>query len=1051
MSAALLLCLALRNFAPGQEQRDRKIYTVAASRLETNGPATIQDTIRNDLPKTLDLNFAWLSLYPDYVFNFDGAFRYMLAKEYYPERYAKLKQHVADGRWKVAGSWVDAADANIPSPEALIRQCLYGNRFFQQEFGKRSLDLLLPDGLGFPYSLPTIARHCGLVGFSTQALRSGSVSGIPFSLGRWQGVDGSTIVAALDPGPGDSPVARLTDDPTVNALIDTTGKASGAYVAYRYLAAEDADGGPPPEAVKNLEADIAHPGRSTVISAASDQLFRDLSAEQVNRLPSYDGELLLSSLGTGCYTSQAAMKRWNRENENLAETAESSASIADWLGGAPYPTEKLTAAWIRFLWHESPGDLTGAAIPAVYPSSWNDELLSLNAFDAVASNSLSVIAAAADTTGPGIPLVVYNPVSAGRVDTVEAYIAIPTDWKFAKVVDADGDETPSQVDSVVNGISKLVFIAKAPSVGFSVYHVVQSRIAAEADNSLIASTSELDSRDYKVKLSATGDIVSVVDKSTFHEQLNGAIQLELRDDPSPNRPAWEILYATEMAKPRTVVGGPAQVKVIERGPARAGVEITRSADGSTFTQRIYLSPGNGRIDFVNHVSWHSRGTLLKVDFPLAASASDATYDLGIGAIERGVDTERQYEVPAQQWADQTTPDAAFGTSILTDCKYGWDKPDDGHLRLTLIHTPRPGQAFQFQDANDLGEHDFTYSLYGHAGDWRNGTWRSAAALNQPLAVVQTEAHSGRLPDGFSLVDPGSSQVQVIAVKKAEGSTRLIVRVVEKNGQPTKDAKLTFGAALKSVEEVTGQEDPIPGKPSWSIKGKELTFELHRFQPRAFAVVLDRPSSIRPVTSTPLSLAFDTTLAWPAGFTSPLPNGLTTAIPSELFPKSLEVEGVRFEFRPDFPGAASCKGQTIPLPRDTTRVELLATNMEADAEATFDLGGPRTVMVPSFTEPIGQWTNQIVRGKPQDDVAAFSPAYIKRTPVAWIATHRLGAKSNVEAYRYGYVFKLTFQVPKGLTPLATALTLPNLPQVKVLAVTAVRDSKPATHLAHDLYN
>ena len=1046
MTTALLLCLALHCGNPEQDATDRKIYTVATAHLDTNWLWTIQDTIREHIPKTLDDNFALFEKYPDYVFNFEGAIRYMLVKEYYPERYSKLKKVIADGRWKVSGSWVDAVDANMPSPEALIRQCLYGNGFFQKEFGKRSADVFLPDCFGFPYSLPTIAKHCGLLGFSTQKLYWGSAAGIPFPVGRWQGVDGSSIVAALDPGSYDDSLGpKLDDDPGINKQIDTVGNASGAYVAYRYHGTGDTGGAPAEASVKNLEANIAHPGKARAISAASDQLYRDITPAQFEKLPSYDGELLLTTHGTGCYTSQAAMKKWNRENENLAGAAETSAAIADWLGGAAYPKEKLTAAWTRFLWHEFHDDLTGTSIPTVYPFSWNDEVLSLNAFNAVTANSLSVIAAAADTSGDGIPLVVYNPVSAGRVDAVEANVAIPGEWKYAKVLDADGVETPSQVDSIVNGISKLVFVAKTPSVGFAVYHVVRSKIAAAADNSLVASTAELDSRDYKVKLSEGGDIVSIVDKSTFHEQLTGPIHLELRDDPSPNWPAWEILYKTVTAPPRTVVGGPARIKVIEAGPARVGVEIQRTAEGSTFTQRIYLSPGNGRIDCVNHVGWHSRGTLLKADFPLAAASSDATYDLGIGAVERGVDTEKKYEVPGQKWADQTTPDATFGTSILTDCKYGWDKPDDGHLRLTLLHTPKPDRDWQFQATNDLGEHDFTYSIYGHPGDWRNGTWRAAAALNQPVAVVQAEPHKGRLPDGFSLVDPGNGQVQVVAVKKAETGEKLIVRVFEKNGQPMKEAKLSFCAAIKSVDEVNGQEDPIPGKPNWTIRGKELTFELHRFQPRAFAVVLDHPVRIRPVTSHPLILPFDTSLVGTAG--AALPTGLVNAIPAELFPKSIEAEGIQFEFGSAAANAVSCSGQTIALPKDATRVELLATSLNGDAQATFDLDGPITVTVPSFTERIAQWTNRVVDGKLQTDQASFAPAYLKRTPVAWIATHRLDAQGQVEPYLYCYVFKLSFYVPKG----ATALTLPNMPSVKVLAATAVNDPKLPVRLTHDLYD
>ena len=104
---------------------------------------------------------------------------------------------------------------------------------------------------------------------------------------------------------------------------------------------------------------------------------------------------------------------------------------------------------------------------------------------------------------------------------------------------------------------------------------------------------------------------------------------------------------------------------------------------------------------------------MKASFPLDASNETATYDLGFGVIERPTNTEKKYEVPAQQWADLTNRDGTFGVTILNDCKYGWDKPDDHTLRLTLIHTPN-------EIEKDMGRHRMTYAIYGHAGDWRTG-------------------------------------------------------------------------------------------------------------------------------------------------------------------------------------------------------------------------------------------------------------------------------------------------------------------------------------------
>src|SRR5205823_10694098 len=99
----------------------------------------------------------------------------------------------------------------------------------------------------------------------------------------------------------------------------------------------------------------------------------------------------------------------------------------------------------------------------------------------------------------------------------------------------------------------------------------------------------------------------------------------------------------------------------------------------------------------------------------------------------------------------TDTSGEYGAAILNDSKYGWDKPDDNVLRLTLVHTAKE-RAYPYQSSNDLGHHRFTYSIAGHRGDWRAGRVPSrAAALNQPLVAFQTTAHAGRLGRNFSIL------------------------------------------------------------------------------------------------------------------------------------------------------------------------------------------------------------------------------------------------------------------------------------------------------------
>src|ERR1035441_1030557 len=158
-------------------RKEPTLYVVGYAHLDTEWRWEYPQVIQEYLAKTLLDNFALIEKYPHYIFNFSGAFRYKLFKEYYPEDYAKVKQYVAAGRWFPCGSSVDECDVNSPSAESIFRQVLYGNEYFRHDFGKASEEFMLPDCFGFPASLPSILAHSGVKGFSTQKLVWGSSAG----------------------------------------------------------------------------------------------------------------------------------------------------------------------------------------------------------------------------------------------------------------------------------------------------------------------------------------------------------------------------------------------------------------------------------------------------------------------------------------------------------------------------------------------------------------------------------------------------------------------------------------------------------------------------------------------------------------------------------------------------------------------------------------------------------------------------------------------------------------------------------------------------------
>ena len=833
---------------------DSIVYGIAGAHLDDQWQWTLTTTIKEYLPNTMRANFELFAAYPEYNFTFEGAYRYALMKQHYPSDYATLKSWVAKDRWHYSGTFWDPSDVNIPSAEALIRQALYGTEFSMDEFGKRSVDIYLPDCFGFGYALPTIARHCGIIGFSTQKfdLWGGWIPS-PFSIGRWIGVDGSSIVASLKPGGYIGGIDIRTDDG--NAL-----KArSGIWATQDYIGTGDYGGAPSANDVNAMVNRIrANPTNSIkVVCASSDQLYRDMTPSMISALPSYTGELLMSTHGIGCYTAWASMKMKNRRNELRGAAAEFACVMGNWLTGGSfvYPIDTISTGWRRVLAMQFHDVLTGTSIPDVYAIAIPTEdsaYADFNyAFDrgnsAMANSAAQQLTTTATVTGR-VPIVLVNSLAFDRCDAVQAVVTFgATAHAGVKVYDPSGVEVLAQIVGSSGQFDTIVFIAKVPSAGYSVFEAEPVAATNPANPNLSIRTSAtgdtLENTFYRVVVNTNGDISSVYDKRSSHELLLAPSRLELRPNGSTSWPAWEVTYNDVSATPTGYVDQGVVTTVKESGPARVSLQVSRTKNGSTFTQLIQLAADSAgmRLDVDNAINWLTTGTLLKAGFPMSCSNDSATWDLGIGTIKRPTMTSSRYEVPGQQWADQTSVDGSYGLSILNDCKYGWNKESIGKLNLTLLHSPSSGSfGYQSDQSNVdfVGIHRFKYSFYGHPGSWTNGTVQQAAQLNQPVYAYQTTARAGAKGSReISFVKTSSPQVMVMAIKKAQKSNYYVVRVREASGAPISKAKLTFGANITSAVEMTGVEEIIPSASAITTSGADLTFDLTKYQPRTFAVTI----------------------------------------------------------------------------------------------------------------------------------------------------------------------------------------------------------------------
>ena len=628
----LLVGISFRSYS-----QTKTTYMVADAHLDTQWDWDVQTTIDQYVKNTLVDNFALFKKYPHYKFNFEGAIKYMWAKEYYPELYAELKTYVASGQWNICGSSLDAIDIIVPSTESQIRNILIGQTFYKKEFGKKSNDIFLPDCFGFGYTLPTIMTHCGLIGFSTQKLSWGGIL-TPFKIGSWQGVDGSKILAACSAGGyGDKFKENLSNRNELIEWAKETGEKTGGKfnIAFRYYGTGDRGGSPEDSTVNWIEKSITAPTGPLKVVSTNVNDFYTQYFPFLSDFPQYNGELIMTTHGTGCYTSRTMMKRWNRKNELLGDAAEKSSVIADWMGGLSYPAANINEAWIKLIWHQFHDDLTGTSIPRAYTFSQNDEVICQNRFSAVLSNAVGAGVRMLNTQAEGTSLVVYNPLSISREDVVEASLKFAVNTKNIKVFNKLGVEVPSQIISNENNVVKFIFTASVKSLGYEVFDVRPSKNASAKDNNLKITNSSLENTVYKVNVDAKGDICSIIDKlNGNNELLASPVRLALFNDSSVSWPSWEIMYKTVNTSPRAFVDGKPTISIEEQGPVRISLKISRMKEGSTYVQYIKLNNTGTkkRIDVENDINWLSKETLLKAVFQLKATNPEATYDLGIGVI-----------------------------------------------------------------------------------------------------------------------------------------------------------------------------------------------------------------------------------------------------------------------------------------------------------------------------------------------------------------------------------------------------------------------------------
>jgi alpha-mannosidase len=729
--------------------------------------------------------------YEDFVFNQSSAQLYRWMEDDDPGLFGRIEERVAEGRWEpVGGSWVEP-DCQIPSGESFVRQLFYGQRYFQHKFGRRCSVAWFPDTFGYSPGLPQLLRGAGLSGFFTYKLNWNETNDFPHDLFLWEGIDGTSVVAHTFENPGTDYNGDIAPRDLYGTWRNFKGKRFHGESLFSF-GWGDGGGGPSEEMLENFARLRDFAAMPRLRMARVEDFFAALPKDA---LPRWVGELYLE-LHRGTLTTQAKVKKLNREAEHRLQEAEALATLAA-RHGASYPKEELEGLWKAVLLNQFHDILPGSSISEVYKDTHPELENAVAVAEKLRNRALEALAK--DNGDPTGGAIVANAALQPRRLTVAL-----RGTSTGAVVAPDGESLPTQ--PVAEGLLVHAPGRNVPGLGWmslklqdeipaGVSDVATPGVGVEAGNGGAAIENEL----LRVEIGADGSLHGVYDKVAGREVLEGRGNLLLAyADKPPNWDAWDVEPGFEAEGEE--VPDAESVEVIETGPLRVAVRVERRFRESTITQTYVLLSGSRRLDIETRVEWHERQVLLRALFPVRVRSHEATFETMYGVVRRPTHRntswdEARFEVCAHRFADLSEP--GYGVAILNDGKYGHSARDNV-LGISLLRGPLYPDPLA-----DEGEHHFTYSLFPHPGDWTEaGVTREAHALNSPPVVGEDVAE----PAEFGLLRAEGVELALGALKPAEDGRGEILRLYEPHGARGQ-CILRFAQRPASVERANLLEDP----------------------------------------------------------------------------------------------------------------------------------------------------------------------------------------------------------------------------------------------------
>jgi alpha-mannosidase len=805
-------------------QKEITVHMVGHAHIDPVYRWRWNDVRDRNLDFTFNNALDMLDQYPELTFSQSQLLFYESVQKNSPELFKRITHQISEDRWHVVGGqWIEP-DEVLTSGESMIRQFLVAHDYYNRELGIDSISIAWsPDAFtGHPNTLPKIYSGCGIdyYVFSRSAPEDKRVF-------WWEGRDESRVLAYKIPD------HYMPDYNNLAGTVKNWSEITNHKEVMMTFGKGDHGGGPQPQQIERLNRIDRSNDSINIVFGTSLDYFDNLPSGNSD-WPVYKSELRKGF--TGCYTSQAKIKRKNRKLENRLLTAEKFATIGCMYHRKPFfPRQDFLSAWKILLFNQFhdiiPGTMVSLAV--------NDVMKDYQTLDALTSDllnyGLELIGSRIDTRMDGIPLVVYNPHSWEVTDYTRTNIRFVEKPENFKIIDQDKNSIPYQINSWSDdGLTANITIhaKEIPPTGYKTYEVLKephNRI----DTELIVKSNRIENEYYVVEWDESG-LTSIYSKTMDREILNGhGNALKLLREKAGESSSWGLSVSEEQIDLKSMHSP----RIIKESPLQATVQWKDRSRSSKFTRKMTIKTGSPRIDFQLKVDWHESNKLLRVSFPIDIEDGNAYYEQPYGYIKRELNDK---EKPAQKWVDLSNDQ--YGAALLNNGKNGF-MINESSINMSVVRGPQG-----MDPRMDEGNHSFGYALVVHEGDWKDANIpQKALEFNQTLKSMQELHHIGKtnawytgnttLPREHSFfgVDNDHVILSSIKVKRDEyNPAKVILRVFETEGK-SGNVKVNLPTEPKNITECNHLEEPISPKSKINKDEDGFSFKIGHNQIRTFLV------------------------------------------------------------------------------------------------------------------------------------------------------------------------------------------------------------------------